>query len=164
MRMRKKTTRLTSAILLRRRRRHARYHGLRPWMTAVFSPRASSAAVSSVKSVSVPWATTPPESLGAPFSAAPTVNRRRRLLLADRGEVELVQHVVHVAAQVHAGVEEVRELTVHERRPGSLRVGHLVDLGPLVVDGARELRLLLQRLDLRVDGRVVEVGVVVVVR
>src|SRR4029079_11090102 len=36
---------------------------------------------------------------------------------ADRRVVELVQHVVYVAARVDPGREEVRELPVHVRRP-----------------------------------------------
>src|SRR5438270_734355 len=83
--------------------------GLRPRMTLADSPAASSAAGSSVNSVTGldtygSFASRVP--IGSAVAGAPDRHLTpRRLLLADRREVELVVHVVHVAAQVHARVE-----------------------------------------------------------
>src|SRR5438045_7488478 len=87
-----------------------------------------------------------------------------RLLHADGGVVELVQHVVDVAAQVHLGTEEVRARPVRVR--GCCRVlldEQFVHVRPLLVDRGAD-RLLLQLLDQVVDLGEVAVPDVVVVR
>src|SRR3954463_3856603 len=97
--IRKKTTSAPSATLFRRRRRQARNQGLRPTIGWPCSFDASSAAVSRVNSLSVRWATAPPpeeECRGPRAPVPPTSISRPRLLVADGGEVEQIQHVVHV--------------------------------------------------------------------
>src|SRR3954451_21221970 len=142
--MAKKTHSDPRATQFRRSRRHARYHGLRPRISVPRSTAASSDAVSSVNSDSARWATVTSgttRSVEPPFRAAP---RRSELLLADQCKVELVEDVVHVAAEIHVLVEEVSELPVEERRPRSILHDRVVERRPLRVDGIRQCRLLLQ--------------------
>src|SRR3954468_9249617 len=97
--IRKKTTSDASATLFRRRRRQARNQGLRPTIGWPCSLGASSAAGSRGDSVSVRWATAPPpeeECGGHRAPVPPTSISRTRLLVADGGEVEQIEHVVHV--------------------------------------------------------------------
>src|SRR2546426_10082973 len=100
---------------------------------------------------------------GMPGAASRPQMAATRLFAADRREIELVVHVLDVAAQVDVGPERVDRLDVDEGRPGSLEHHRLVERRPLRVDRAAQRGLLLQRLDLRVDGRIVEVRVVAVV-
>src|SRR5690348_6251958 len=82
------------------------------------SSAASSAAVSSVNSVSVArWVAMVFLCQRRRYPAPLTLRPPYRLLVTDGREVELIQHVVHVAAQIDVGVEEVRELPVDERHP-----------------------------------------------
>src|SRR5437667_11238768 len=108
--MRTKRARNPSATWFRRSRRQARYQGLRPAIVFRGSPSAgANAAASAGNSLWVFVAIfLPPESrTGAKTLFPAFAPASHRLLHADGGEVELVQHVVDVAAQVHLGTKEV---------------------------------------------------------
>src|SRR6476646_9241366 len=56
------------------------------------------------------------------------------LLVADRREIELVVHVLDVAAQIHVRAEGVDRLDVDKGGPGSLLHDRLVERRPLGID------------------------------
>src|SRR5437763_4102998 len=108
-----KRTKNARATLFRRRRRHARNHGLRPWIRVPCSAAASSAAVSRVNWLSVAgWATraSERERRGRRTRRPRPQTTPSPLLVTDRGVVELLEHLLDAAAQVDIRVEEVDEL------------------------------------------------------
>src|SRR5881227_1395308 len=86
---------------------------------------------------------------GMPGPASGRPGPATTLFVADGRKVELVVHVLDVAAQIHVWAERVDRLDVDEGRPGGLQHHGLVERRPLGVDRAVQRWLLLQGLDLR---------------